>query len=274
MVNTIAIYQSGMSVIPHMHINEISSTSPLLRAMNNNFDTVMEEIEKNCSDIINELTVTDKFLWAGLQGKSDIFIGKPTKNIDHADSDHLAIALYDWFLQEHGSNILLSQSITASSDYRNASEGGTPYLIFPVNGYSHLPFATQKLQLHNETAINDKNVNIIRDIMARGYQDKYRTSLPENIDIVAKLNFWKTHQVTVSDLMQYVSQIRKLIPEMNTFDIGHFLNMRYFRSLHYRSGIKHALLAGNVIAFNSSYYALNGNKYLTEVSTRLSITGN
>jgi hypothetical protein len=108
-------------------------------------------IEKNCSEYLSSVQQTHKFLFRGQDDAlQPIFVAYPRPDRKPRNSDPEAQKLMDGYLKALGFKALRSNSIFTSTDYRQATEYGDVFAIFPKNGFS-FTWSTE----HDDFIMND-----------------------------------------------------------------------------------------------------------------------
>lgn len=141
-------------------------------------------IEKNCSEYLSAVKEANgKLLFRGQDDAShSVFVAHPRADRKPRDSDPDAQQLIDKYLSALGFKALRSNSLFATSSVSQASEYGTPYAIFPKNGFK-FTWSTK----HKDLVINSVSdvVDAAEDVDDR-YQDWYN-----------KLRFFRRSLITV-----------------------------------------------------------------------------
>ena len=93
-------------------------------------------IEKQCSQFLSDAKRVEKFLYRGMSDGVPVLYGKPHVDREPMDTNAAVQRKLDDILKMAGFKALRSNSIFTTSDWTQAEEYGSIYIIFPKNGYS------------------------------------------------------------------------------------------------------------------------------------------
>jgi hypothetical protein len=203
-------------------------------------EKVIKFILKNCSEFLSICKKSRKLLYRGSKKSPKSFIGLPRQDRRSIEGNYSTQAMIqgDIFLKASGIKALRSESIFCNSDFYEAKNYGTLYMIFPLNGFNfayskihtcrpmlHYDFPT--LSIFNKI---QKEYLSIRERLYEliGYAEKiknvtlrhklrniYSTMNLRNFD-VDFLNF-KTAETTIHYILADIQNIIKIYPKFKLF---------------------------------------------------------
>ena len=94
-------------------------------------------IVPNCSESIAACKSAEKFMYRGFSSNQPIVRGRSWDDREPVDSDPKLSRHFDNMLKALGFKALRSNSIFVTSAFRTAMYFGTPYIIFPINGFNY-----------------------------------------------------------------------------------------------------------------------------------------
>ena len=134
-----------------MFINEITSTyqnieqlfgfktfSPGEEITTEKFDLLIEYIEKNCSEIVEEIKKTRTFLYRGSRNEFNVsmaYLGTTPNKRNPRDSELILQNMYDTYAKSLGMEALRSNSIFVVASKAVTRPYGDWRFIFPFNGF-------------------------------------------------------------------------------------------------------------------------------------------
>jgi len=141
---------------------------------------IIKFVQKNCSIALDEMLATGKYLLRGTrEDNQTVFIGQSRTDSSRlpADTPLITQSQVDDSLYQAGFKALRSNSIFCSSTIRTAREYGSPYAIFPVNGFEYtwsskifdLTGALDGCELPAEMAL----ISDIRELPGKEFARKY-----------------------------------------------------------------------------------------------------
>jgi hypothetical protein len=131
---------------------------------------LVQFMKKNCSDIIGTYEWEEQYLYRGMrQGKSNILLAKTREDRNPMDTPPEIQSKLDKVLASQGFIALRSNSIFCSSNFEYIHDYGSPFMIFPVNGFTYtwnsdakdLYKRYQLRSLHSSmvASLNDPDIN-------------------------------------------------------------------------------------------------------------------
>jgi hypothetical protein len=121
-----------------MRLNELKpNTSINLEkdSPNTDWNKAVKYINGQCSDILSLYRKNHKVLYRGITRHAGLFIGHPGENRPSFGGNPDLMKVVDEKLIEGGFKALRSNSIMCTSRKSRAMVFGTPYVIFPKNGF-------------------------------------------------------------------------------------------------------------------------------------------
>lgn len=114
----------------------------------------LDEVEQNCSDIINVLHKTGMFLWRGVvNAPKDFYKTKPRTDRAPLNTPQVIHLAVDQWMAENGFEARRSNSVFVSSSITVADNYGQSFFIFPANGFSYTWFEASH-DLYDEIPMN------------------------------------------------------------------------------------------------------------------------
>jgi len=104
----------------------------------NNLDTILNDIERDCSDIIKVYKQTNKLLYRGIRSALPYFKGRPRNNRRPLHSEIYKHNFINKGLAVLGFSTNRSNSIAVTSSLYDTQKYGNRYIIFPKNGFDFL----------------------------------------------------------------------------------------------------------------------------------------
>lgn len=96
-----------------------------------------KSIVPNCSQAIDACKNGGRFMYRGFNSNHPIVRGRSWEDREPKDSDDLLSRHFDDMLKKLGFKALRSNSIFVTSAFTTAKYFGTPYIIFPINGFDY-----------------------------------------------------------------------------------------------------------------------------------------
>lgn len=219
----------------------------------------------NCSEILQVYKTSKLVLFRGTyRDDSAAFVGRSLENREPVDSSRVAQQLYDTALKELGITALRSNSIFTSANYDQATSYGSPYVIFPINGFAFSYTKIRDLVLDSPDSVIDPAViSTIGKIILKNKLDpsdfdlyKHWSGKKFEIDgydfqLAEFLSKLKTHKVLGKDPF-----IKSLTP-VSLVNVAKF-KKKYDPS---NTNLSKALKAKVEVCISGTYYALSVEKY-------------
>ncbi len=125
------------------------------------FEYVLNSIEKHCSEFLNEFKQEKKLLYHGFNSNYDTFlIGRSRDKRRPKDSPSWFNKIVDSYLYEAGFTALRGNSIFVTGSIWMASDYGTAYAMFPINGFTYTWCADYKDFYEDISDFEIKNSNV------------------------------------------------------------------------------------------------------------------
>lgn len=149
----------------------------------------LDEVEQNCSQIINVLQETDMFLWRGVVNPPKPFYKtQPRTNRAPLNTPQVIHQAVDSWMENHGFDARRSNSVFVSSSITVADNYGQSFFIFPANGFKYTWFEASH-DLYDEIPINiyDLHTNpaFVKNFMP-GQIDKWLNGMKPRKDNIAE----------------------------------------------------------------------------------------
>ena len=145
-----------------------------------NFDHIWNKlIVPNCSLSVESCRIAEKLMYRGFNSSQPVVRGMSHRNRVPLDSDEELSARFDMFLKKLGFTALRSNSIFVTSNFITAKYFGTPYIIFPINGYDYTYTAYMDLTFNPESKVTLGNDWMTNDDLAV-FRDEFK---PQNKQI-------------------------------------------------------------------------------------------
>jgi len=140
-----------------------------------NLNDILDKIKTECSDIC-KYYYSGKYFYRGVRKKEmvdqqDVFIGKPRENREPLSTSPDEHAFCNKGLSLLGYVVNRSNSIAISPSMEIAKSYGTPYMIFPKNGF-HYSFSRYSDMIHMVVSRN-----FIRDYIRENFPEEYNSFL-------------------------------------------------------------------------------------------------
>ena len=149
------------------------------------FEQLWEKaIVPNCSDSIAACKNGSRFMYRGFNSGQPIVRGRSWNNRIPVDSDDKLSKHFDDMLKALGFKALRSNSIFVTSAFRTAKYFGTPYIVFPINGFDYTYTAFMDLTFNPESRGTLGNEWMDSNDPKVFYQDFY----PKNKDLAVAIN--------------------------------------------------------------------------------------
>jgi len=257
---------------------EITATNEKIKSLkatatksNPALDKLINEITKNCSQVIPYYRKAKLVLLRGIKTDVNAFMGRSWDKRDPKDSNEKLQMYYDIFLKKQGFKALRSNSIFTTSHAGQASNYGRLFIIFPKNGFAfHWNKHNSDLVLDAADDIFDTGVleDIIGDVeswyekkngknLNWKYYDPYEVAfdLEKFIETIKKLKYPKANQITLEKLLDVKGIKNDIGPTKDNFLGG--------------------LKSGNEMMISGEYYAINIDSKIAEyILTKLDIKAN
>lgn len=108
------------------------------------FKQAMENIVRRCSLSIHAFRKTQKLLYRGFKGESNLaFMRESPINRRPKDVPMNVQTFVDMRLAENGFKALRSNSIFCTSDYGQATFYGNVYVIFPIDNFANITWSSK-----------------------------------------------------------------------------------------------------------------------------------
>jgi hypothetical protein len=116
------------------------------------FEQLWEKaIAPNCSESIAACKNGGRFMYRGFNSNQPVVRGRSWDNRVAVDSDPELSRRFDDMLKKLGFKALRSNSIFVTSMFRTAKYFGTPYIVFPTNGFNYTYTSFMDLALSPES---------------------------------------------------------------------------------------------------------------------------
>jgi len=104
-----------------------------------------EFMKKNCSNIIETYNYENRYLYHGMRSThSHIFMAQTREDRLPRDTPEYVQIKLDKILASQGFTALRSNSIFCTSDFKFVHDYGSPFMIFPINGFTYTWNTTAK----------------------------------------------------------------------------------------------------------------------------------
>jgi hypothetical protein len=210
---------------------------------------LIENIAKDCSQVIPFYRLTGKVLLRGVKGQKDAYIGRSWENRKPTNSFPQLQKLYDMVLQNKGFKALRSNSIFTTSSSVFAEKFGFAYIIFPKNGF----------EFHWNRYRQDLVLEIPEELLNFDYV----------IDVLDDANEWSLKKFNkrintnrykaVANIESFIKKLQDIgYPKADKFTPKDFINYEYIEEYigPTKTNFKKGLLSGNEVLIHGEYYAI------------------
>lgn len=208
-------------------------------------------ILKECTDALHLFKANpNKFFYRGFYDSApEIFKDTPRTDRKPKDSILWVSELFDIALTKLGHKALRSNSIFVTSAFETAERYGTPYYIFPVNGYDYTWTKWRDIVL---------NINEAEDILD---SDLFDTIVHD-----PNFNHGEVFKKGVS-LEQFKESLNKLFKGGISLDDDNIIDLQKFveKFQPSKDHIQKPLQSQREICIRGAYYAINCNRYRTQI---------
>ena len=221
-------------------------------------------IVPNCSEILNMYKVSDELFYRGIRSYIPIFRGSSRINRKPLDSFQSLSDLYDISLKECGITALRSNSTFIINNYSQSFNYGTPFIIFPIDGFEYTftnfnDLTLTRLNFREEWA----NLYVFHTIQQAWENANPNKFLYEDwtCDLIRK-------QVTLDTVIQKINIIlNTTIKPEDLVDLEKF--KRYFNPRN--TNLINVLINKfpREILIKGSYYAFNENQFSNSIRSKL-----
>jgi len=189
----------------------------ILNEVDDNVARFLDELENNCSDILNVLRETNQVLWRGVSSaQKQYYKTQPRTNRVPLNTPEIIHLKVDNWLGDHGFSAKRTNSMFVSSSVTVAHNYGELYFAFPSNGFDYTWFE-KSYDLYDEIPYNIydnyKNPAFIKNFMD-GQIDKWLTNMAPRQDNIQEAII-KHKEIMLSSTPVY------LLKRHDFFDIVH-----------------------------------------------------
>lgn len=183
----------------------------------------LDEVERNCSDIIAVIQSCDTFLWRGVVNPPKPFYKtQPRTNRAPLNTPQVIHQAVDNWMVEHGYEARRSNSVFVSSSITVADNYGQSFFIFPANGFKYTWFEASH-DLYDEIPMNiydlHSNPAFVKNFMP-GQVDKWLKGMGPRKDNIKEAIIGKK-ELMISDADVYLISRRDYFHAVcRRFDIG------------------------------------------------------
>jgi hypothetical protein len=224
------------------------------------YDTLVNKIKTECSDILSELKNTSKVLYRGIKGKGEVFVGRPRTDREPRDSSKINQVYYNAWLKRKGIAARRDNSLFVTSHRALAwsfAEGNRDnvYVIFPKNGFKF------SWSVNHDDIVIDA-ADLVNKVLLSKIDDKVYEKYDENSKQVLNTlrgteNLLSAGQMSAANaLIDYLNQLD--IPEFKNLTVENFYPDGRFDEYYnvIDTELDRAILSGHEICIAGEYIAV------------------
>jgi len=236
------------------------------------FDNVWTKlIEPKCSEALSIYKSSKRILYRGAKNNPPIYRGRSLDERRPTDSNSTLTMFFDKMLADNGMLALRKNSVFATSSWSHASNFGTVYAFFPVNGFKFTYTNENDIVLDNWENFIDNKLNF-------NLNQKFINALSNQNQTVN----WETHWLrtgiesvpTVNKLPAAIRQLKELLPddpEVQKLSVLGLINPQAFAAKFQPSNtnLGYALENSLEVYVQGQYYAIEHSMYKDNINKKL-----
>ena len=224
------------------------------------YDTLVNKIKTECSDVLSVLKSTNKVLYRGIKGKGEAFVGRPRTDREPRDSSKINQVYYNAWLKRKGIEARRDNSLFVTSHRAFAwsfAEGNRAnvYVIFPKNGFKY-SWSTR----HDDIVIDA--ADIINEVLLDQIGDKVFKKYGEDSKEVLETLRGTEHLLTAGQMSSakiFIEYLNRLdIPEFKKLTVENFYSDDSFEDYYnvINTELDRGIYSGHEICIAGDYIAV------------------